>query len=83
MKSTQPNPARKRPVNLTLNENLVSQAKGMTTNLSRLVDQLLAEYVVKQHSVHHEKVRNADKAAQVWNAFNEKFGSFADEHSTL
>ena len=83
MKTTQTHLARKRPVNLTLNESLVSQAKGITANLSGLVDQLLAEYIVKQNSVHHEKVRNADKTAQAWNAFNEKFGSFADEHSTL
>lgn len=32
MKSMQSNQARKRAVNLTLNEDLVSQAKGMTTN---------------------------------------------------
>ena len=83
MKSTQTHLVRKRPVNLTLNENLVSQAKGMTANFSGWVDQLLAEYVVKQNSVHHEKAQNARKAAQAWNAFNEKFGSFADEHSTL
>jgi len=32
--------ARKRPVNLTLNEDLVSQAKSMTDNLSGLVEGL-------------------------------------------
>ena len=37
MKSTQSNQSRKRPVNLTLNEELVSQAKGMTDNLSGVV----------------------------------------------
>jgi post-segregation antitoxin (ccd killing protein) len=83
MKSTQTNLARKRPVNLTLSEDLVSQAKGITTNLSGVVEQLLAEYVVKHNSVRREKAQSADKAAQTWNAFNEKFGSFADEHSTL
>ncbi|MGK2914751.1 MAG: type II toxin-antitoxin system CcdA family antitoxin, partial [Porticoccaceae bacterium] len=41
---------RKRAVNLTLNEDLVSQAKAMTTNLSGVVEQLLAEYVQKQHN---------------------------------
>lgn len=83
MKSTQHNPARKRPVNLTLNEDLVSQAKEMTTNLSAVVEQLLAEYVTKQHDARQEKARLAAEAAAVWNTFNEKFGSFADEHSTL
>jgi antitoxin CcdA len=83
MKPVQGNPLRKRPVNLTLNEDLVSQAKSMTTNLSGVVEQLLADYVTKQNNARQEKAQNADKAAQAWNAFNEKFGSFADEHSTL
>jgi Post-segregation antitoxin CcdA len=34
--------ARKRPVNLTLNEDLVSQAKSMTDNLSGVVEALLS-----------------------------------------
>ena len=83
MKSMQSNQSRKRPVNLTLNENLVSQAKGMTDNLSGVVEQLLTDFVMKQNSVRQEKSRTAEVAAQAWNAFNEHSGSFADEHSTL
>jgi antitoxin CcdA len=83
MKPLQNSPVRKRPVNLTLNEDLVSQAKGMTTNLSGVVEQLLADYVMNQNYARQEKAQQADKAAQAWNAFNDKFGSFADEHSTL
>jgi antitoxin CcdA len=83
MKSTQNNQPRKRPVNLTLNEELVSKAKGMTDNLSGVVEQLLTEFVMKQNSVRQEKARTAEVAAQAWNAFNERSGSFADEHSTL
>ena len=83
MKSMQSNQARKRAVNLTLNEDLVLQEKGMTNNLSGVVDELLADYVVKQNNARQEKLGNADAAAQGWNAFNEHSGSFADEHSTL
>lgn len=83
MKSMQSNPVRKRPVNLTLSEDLVSQAKGMTTNLSGVVEQLLAEYVMKQNNAQQEKSRQAEVAAQAWNTFNERSGSFADEHTTL
>jgi antitoxin CcdA len=79
----QSNPARKRAVNLTLNEDLVSQAKGMTGNISGVVEQLLADYVVRQHNVRLEKLQNAELAAQGWNAFSEQYVSFADEHSTL
>jgi hypothetical protein len=39
--------------------------------------------VVEQNSARRETAKNADKAAQAWNAFNVKHGSFADEHSTL
>lgn len=83
MKSVQSNRARKRVVTLILDEELVSQAKGMTTNLSGLVEQLLTDYVMKQNSVRQEKARRAEVAAQAWNSFNERSGSFADEHSTL
>lgn len=83
MKSMQSNQTRKRAVNLTLNEDLVSQAKGMTSNLSSVVEQLLADYVLKQNNARQEKLRNAAAAAQAWNTFNEQSGSFADEHSTL
>ena len=83
MKSIQSNQSRKRPVNLTLNEELVSTLKGMTDNLSGVVEQLLTDFVMKQNSVRQEKARTAEVAAQAWNAFNERSGSFADEHSTL
>ena len=55
MKSTQINQSRKRPVNLMLNEELVSQAKGMTDNLSGVVEQLLTDFVMKQNSARQEK----------------------------
>ena len=83
MKSMQSNQSRKRPVNLTLNEDLVSQAKGMTDNLSGVVEHLLTDFVMKQNSVRKEKSRQAEITAHVWNSFNERTGSFADEHSTL
>ena len=28
-------------------------------------------------------LKQAETAAQTWNSFNERFGSFADQHSTL
>ena len=83
MKSMQSNQSRKRPVNLTLNEELVSQSKGMTDNLSGVVEQLLTDFVMKQNSARQEKARSAEVTAQAWNSFNERSDSFADEHSTL
>jgi antitoxin CcdA len=83
MKSMQNSLARKRPVNLTINEDLVAQAKSMTNNLSGVVEQLLADYVMKQNNARQEKLHRAAVAAASWNAFNDSSGSFADEHSTL
>lgn len=83
MKSTHNNQTRKCAVNLTLNEELVSQAKGLTNNLSGMVEQLLTDYVQKQNQTRQEKLHSADMVAQAWNHFNEQCGSFADEHSTL
>lgn len=75
--------APKRPVNLTLNEDLVAQARNMTGNLSGVIETLLAAFVAE------EKRRRAADAAVVqatvatWNRFAREHGSYADEHSTL
>lgn len=73
----------KRPVNLTLNEVVVAQAKTFTGNLSATVDALLADYVASQQRAAAEHLLDASNCAQAWNAFNASVGSFADEHSTL
>jgi len=75
--------ARKRPVNLTLNEDLVSQAKSMTDNLSGVVESLLAEFVDRRHRERLEQAKVVESAVAVWNTFNADSGSIADEYSTL
>lgn len=74
---------RKRPVNLTMNQELVVQAKVYTSNLSATMESLLAEFVAKQQSAQHKRQRVADACATDWNAVHAAVGSFADEHSTL
>jgi post-segregation antitoxin (ccd killing protein) len=75
--------ARKRPVNLTLNEALVAQAKAYTNNLSATMESLLIEFVSQQQSAQRNRQRMADACAADWNAVHAAVGSFADEHSTL
>lgn len=75
--------ARKRPVNLTLNEDLVMQARGVTDNLSGVVESLLADFLVHERRKRVAKARTIESTIATWNAFDDKFGSFADEHSTL
>ena len=74
---------RKRPVNLSLTEGLVAQAKTYTSNLSATIDGLLASYVASQQQAQRSRQQLADKCAADWNAVHAKVGSFADEHSTL
>jgi len=75
--------ARKRPVNLTLSENLVSEARTYTSNLSATIEELLAVYVVERQQARQGHQQLADACAGDWNALHDKVGSFADEHSTL
>jgi antitoxin CcdA len=74
---------RKRPVNLTINEVLVAQAKAYTNNLSATMESLLAEFVVTQQSEQRNRKRAADACAADWNAVHAAVGSLADEHCTL
>ena len=75
--------ARKRPVNLTLNEDLVVQARGLTDNLSGVVESLLADYVEREHQRRIAEARTIQATMAIWNDFNAKHGSFADEYSSL
>lgn len=74
---------RKRPVNLTINEALVAQAKAFTNNLSATMESLLAEFVAAQQNAQRNRQDAADACAADWNAVHASIGSFADEHSTL
>ncbi len=76
-------PSRKRPVNLTLNEALVTQAKAYTSNLSATMEALLADFVTSQQQAQRSRQQLADTCATDWNAVHAAVGSFADEHTTL
>jgi len=75
--------ARKRPVNLTLNEDLVQQAKGVTDNLSSIVESLLADFVTNEQKKRMDKAMAIKATIESWNDFNAKHGSFSDEYSNL
>jgi antitoxin CcdA len=75
--------ARKRPVNLTLNEDLVNQAKSLTDNLSGVVETLLSGYVAKARNERLVKSKAVESTVKMWNDFNAKLGSISDEYSTL
>ena len=75
--------ARKRPVNLTLNADLVDRVRGITDNLSGVVEKLLADYLVQQQMERLSRHRISEATSAVWNSFNSEQGSIADEFSSL
>ena len=83
MKTTHDQQARKRPVNLTLNEDLVLQARALTDNLSGVVESLLKDFVERENQQRLAETKAIAQTIATWNDFGEKVDSFADEHSTL
>jgi antitoxin CcdA len=75
--------APKRPVNMTLNEDLVRCAREYAANLSEQVEKLLAEFVTAERKRRAEEDGRLDAAIAAWNSFDETYGAFADEHSDL
>jgi antitoxin CcdA len=83
MKATYNLAARKRPVNVTLNEDLVAQARSMTNNLSEVIESLLAGFLAAERQRRAAEAQGVRATVETWNRFAEKHGSFADQHSTL
>jgi len=83
MPSTPTTHGRKRPINLTLSEDVVASARLYSHNLSATVDALLTGFVEQQQRALQERQQQARACTNEWNAFTQTVGSFADEHSTL
>jgi antitoxin CcdA len=75
--------ARKRAVNLTLNEDLVTQARSVTDNLSAVVEALLADFLAREKQKRSQAIEAATQTCAMWNRVYEKYGSPADEYSNL
>jgi len=75
--------ARKRAVNLTVNEDLLAQARRLTDNLSNAVETLLADYVARQQQSRDDRMRECSAVSAAWNRFDDAYGSFADAYSPL
>jgi antitoxin CcdA len=73
----------KRPINMTLREDLVREARSLTPNLSHTVEQLLAEYVEAQQKRRAEQERLIDESIRMIQAHVEEFGLWGEESSTL
>ena len=75
--------APKRPVNMTLNEDLVRRARGITPNLSETVETLLAPYVDDAETRAAQRQQRIAAHIAACDAFVAKYGTLADEFGTL
>ena len=75
--------ARKRPVNLTLNEDLVTHVRAVTGNLSGVVESMLADFLVKEKQRRAAEAHAIRETVETWIRFAKNVGSFADVHTTL
>ncbi len=73
----------KKPVNMTLSEDLVREARGLTQNLSETVERLLADYVASEQARRAEKERRIDATIDALNEHEKKHGVWGEEYSTL
>lgn len=83
MKAAYDTSARKRAVNLTLNEDLVAQARSVTTNLSSVIERLLADFLAQEKQKRADAIEAAKETCVIWNRVYEKYGSPADEYTNL
>lgn len=73
----------KKPVNMTLSEDLVKEARLLTQNLSETVEQLLGAFVEQERKRRDDKEQRIDATIRALNEHDEKYGVWGDEYSTL
>jgi antitoxin CcdA len=68
---------------MTLNEDLVRRARGLTPNLSETVETLLAAFVAEAESKAVDREKQIAEHIAANDAFVAKYGSLADEFVSL
>jgi len=75
--------APKRPVNVSLNEDLVRQVKTYTRNLSGTVEDLLQAFVEREAARRQAEDAAIEELIESMGAFHLKHGLLSDEFSQL
>lgn len=73
----------KKAVNMTLSEDLVRDARALTSNLSETVEQLLAGYVDAEYRRRAERERLIDETIEMATAHYAEHGLWGEEFSNL
>jgi antitoxin CcdA len=71
--------AARRPVNLTLDEDVLREAKALTSNLSATVEQLLTVFVQEERARRREADAALAGVLDALNVFSAKHGLLSDE----
>ncbi|NIE79174.1 type II toxin-antitoxin system CcdA family antitoxin [Asaia sp. As-1742] len=75
--------APRRPVNLSLNTDLLAQVRKMTPNLSATVETLLGDYLQSARQQCEDEQRKLDGVIDAVNDLHIRHGFLSDEFSTL
>jgi antitoxin CcdA len=73
----------RKAVNLSLNEDLVLRAKGLTQNLSATVEDLLSQYINNEQARRQAEDGRLEQVITALNARHLRDGSLSDEFSSL
>ncbi len=75
--------APKRPLNVSLNEDLVRQARIYTRNLSGTLERLLQGFVVAEEAKRAQDDQEVARVMDGLDAFHREYGLLSDEFSTF
>jgi len=75
--------APRRPVNLSLNTDLLAQVREVTPNLSATVETLLGDYLQSARQQREDEQRKLDGVIDAVNDLHVRHGFLSDEFSTL
>ncbi len=73
----------KKPVNMTLSEDLMREARLLTGNLSETVERLLAEFISSERIKRDEKECRIDATIAMLNDLYDRHGGLGEEFSSL
>lgn len=75
--------ALKRAINVSLNEDLIRQARLYTRNLSGTLEDLLRDFVAREHERHRQADAALDRVIDALSAFHAEHDLLSDEFSAL
>ena len=75
--------ASKRPINMSLNDDLIRQARLYTRNLSGTIEDLLGDFVERERVRRRDEDAVLDQVIDGFGAFHREHGLLSDEFSSL